>query len=666
MARLPSTPNDPLDLEVLSIPKFQREEFRSEMRADASAAVADFPSNFKALTDILSRLDCTCVLANFVYYGLQAAIDDHGRRKEMMPNILQHHAELLQAIVLTIHFPEWPGDPPTTRLEEIFDLMERLARVPLKKYVTAAHDEGDGSLAVEELLVRMRLSTQAVRNWDYYQDTITTAKKLYGPLGPRLRSRLHFDIVDLVTLASTIVSQVEDRKENHMSMLGRVMRGKTEEEQLERYYEWKSHLTGTPEAIPEALSSRSVDVKTFVISHSNLFLPEIYTFDIPTLASRSGLPAHTVERILRVLALKPGALVGSNPEHLFLDNPVWSRPIIEIGNGKFMAPLIQMVFSHLHLIVKRLTDKAEMTPKLDERRSEYLEKEIAEVLSATMPKARVSKNVKWSWQGAEYETDCLVCLDHTLLVVEAKSSRLTDEALRAAPGTLRKLTRKLVLNPSLQSARLLTVVESAKRGDADAVATCCHLDIDASDIDLVIRLSITLDDLWLMYTAELALKNAKWIPATHDLPVTMTIHNFKHVAHVLDNSIFLFHYLHERRFAQKRWNMIADEVDLLGIYLRNGLNTARVPATESDLLVLTGQSELIDRYYNARDAGFDRPKPKPHLRPLFRRIVGKLAASTPPRWTTIGRHVLSCAEYDQQKIIEKDLLNSTHKCNTSL
>ena len=624
------------------------------MRGVANAAVADFPSNFSALTDTLCRFDCASVLANFVHYGLTTAIGGDGCQQEMMPDIQQHHAELLQAIVLTIDPDEWGGEPSVNAMEEVFDGMKVLAQVPWMKYITTDVDKRDDASAVESLLVRMRLHTQGVRNWDYHQDTVATAKDLYGPLGASLRCRLGFDIVDLVTLACTIVSHTESRLNSHMDMIGRVLSERTEDEQLARYYELNPSLEGAPDAVLAALSSRPVHVEDFVTLHSSLFLPDLYTFDSPLLATASGLSVRTVDAILNALALKPGALAGSNPEHLFLYNPVWSRPVVDIGNGQFMVPLVQMVFSHLHLITKQLADDAGVINRLDERRSGYLENEIADVLKTKMRSARVSRNVKWSWQGSEFETDCLVHLDRTLLVVEAKSSRLTQEALRAAPGTLKKLVRKLVLNPSLQSARLLAVVERAKGGDADAMATCRHLRVRASDIDLVIRLSITLDDLSVMYMAEQTLKNARWIPSDHDLPVTMTIHDFKHVVHILDNPIHLFHYLYERGFVQERQNLIADEIDLLGLYLRYGLNVG-IPGEESYILSFTGQSESIDQYYNARDAGIQLHKPKPYLRPFFRKIINKLTVTKPPRWTIIGRHVLSCADYGEQKVIEKKL-----------
>ena len=656
MTKSPS-PSSSLEFSVFSVPESHRAQLRSEVEATARLAVGDFPSNLNRLTDLLKRLDSTNVLATFVFHGLWTTIDDQGRSNEAMPQILPHHAELLQAIALTNESAHWHGDPPTNEMETIFDLVEALSNVPRMKYLVDNLEKRYESKAVQDLLVRTRMNTQVVRNWDYYQDAIKTARDLYHPLARGLRRRLGFDVGDLLTLASTMKSLVEYRMERHVAMLAEVTSAPTEKERLARYYSWNPELNETPlTAVLDALESKSVEVNTVITSHSSLFLPEIYIFDISTLSTESALPATTTEAILRQLALAPGSLAGTNPEHLFLQNPVWLRPVISLGGSQFMIPLTQAIFSHLYLIVKDLAEQGRMLHQLDRRRSEYLEKEIANVLTAAIPMARIAQNKKWSWQNSVFETDCLLVLDRVILVVEAKSSRLTPDALRAAPGSLKNLIEKIVFNPSMQSERLLAVIENAKQGDKKAATVCDDLQIDPSEVDAAIRLSITLDDISVLYTAEQLLKDAKWMPSDHQLPVTMTIHDFKHVVHVLANPIFLFHYLNERYYVQKRWQtLVADELDLLGVYLRTGMNIAEIPASRSDVLVLTGESNPIDRHYNARDAGFSGKMPEPNLRPLFQEIIDKLSASRPPRWITIGRHILSSADYHQQEMIEKKL-----------
>lgn len=631
MASQGSSRDDLPHFYVHAIPESRRDVLMSELRATATAAVGDFPSHLNALTAILRRVDCTSALADFSNIWFLARMD--GQTNEIGLDVMQHHAELLQAVALTMEPAHWGGIAPAMcELEAIFAWIKVLAEAPTMNYMATARHEGTGAWAEDHLLLRMRQRTQAVRNWDYYPRSIATAKALYGPLdgslAKGLKRALGFDIVDLTVLTETIASLFMTRQNRHVPTCATAVDAHTP---LERYRE---------------------------------LLPDIYTFDVATLASSSRLSAATVNAIMSSLSLKPGALVGHRPQHLYLDNPIWLRPFIDLGTGQFLIPIIQATFSHLHLIAKRLSDEAGVIRQLDKRRSDYLEAEVADVLqglgaggtprsSVAATAAEVSKNAKWAWKGATYETDCLALLDRTLLIVEAKSSRLTREVLRAAPGSFKDLIRKVVLKPSEQSARLLALIEDARKGDAEAVAVCRGLHPDACDIDLVIRLSITLDDLSFICTAEPTLKEAQWIPPEHDLPTTMTIYDFRHVLHILDNPILLFHYLHERSFLQKIQNVLADELDLLVLYLQTGLNIGSVP--DGDLLLRASGSELIDRYYMACESGTPVAKPKPRLRPIFRRIVEKLTATRPPGWVTMGRHVLSCADYEQQETVERRL-----------
>lgn len=224
----------------------------------------------------------------------------------------------------TVDSTRWRGVPSTDEMANVLRLIEGLANVPPMKYIADSFAKRDDSRAEEELLLRMRLSTQAVRNWDYHEETISTARILYGPLAGLLKEQLGFHIDDLLKLATTMSSLVKVRTNDYATMLRNVMRTQTDEDRLARYYDWKPQLKGSPEVLLEALKSLPVDarVSTFVVSHSSFcFLPEMYTFDIPTLSMESDVPEPAIEAIFRAIALKPGALVGANPKHLFLQNP---------------------------------------------------------------------------------------------------------------------------------------------------------------------------------------------------------------------------------------------------------------------------------------------------------------------------------------------------------
>ena len=59
------------------------------------------------------------------------------------------------------------------------------------------------------------------------------------------------------------------------------------------------------------------------------------------LAGPTGVEAEIGARVLKVLSLRPAALAEANKEHLFLNNPTWTAPFVDLDGG-FFCPIPQM------------------------------------------------------------------------------------------------------------------------------------------------------------------------------------------------------------------------------------------------------------------------------------------------------------------------------------
>ncbi|GLS87572.1 hypothetical protein GCM10010873_25460 [Cypionkella aquatica] len=178
--------------------------------------------------------------------------------------------------------------------------------------------------------------------------------------------------------------------------------------------------------------------------------------------------------------------------------------------------------------------------------------------------------------------------------------------------------------------------------------------IDADRIDRIIRLSVTLDDLSVLTSAEADFKAVGWVPADHDLAPTILISDLGYIIDILDSPLPILHYLAERSFFQKAFDLLGDELDFLGLYLATGFNLAAMQR-ENIKFVPSGMSAPLDSYYTSRDAGIKLRKPKMILRPTFSRLINHLADRRPVGWTTIGLHLLACADPSEQATIERKL-----------
>lgn len=178
---------------------------------------------------------------------------------------------------------------------------------------------------------------------------------------------------------------------------------------------------------------------------------------------------------------------------------------------------------------------------------------------------------------------------------------LTAQGLRGAPDRARRHIKDLIADPSVQSARLETLIATAGGGDAAALATVRDLGLEPEDIDEVIRISVTLDDLSVLSSAESELKAAGWIPTNLELATTLNLADLACIADILPRPCQFLHYFSEHSRVQRSADIFGFELDFLGLYLATGFSLS--VAEGHDRLVITEMSQAIDRYYHNLDLG---------------------------------------------------------------
>ncbi|MGO9546731.1 MAG: hypothetical protein ACLPPF_18285 [Rhodomicrobium sp.] len=651
------TNTKPPKLEMSSFSIADHDTFSRTLKESAQHSVDDFPKTLENLKDLFRDREPTGIVASVAMYSLWRFVDAQGRHQKSPMRLEQHHVELLQAILLMIPAEEWGLKPVTADvMQAVYDYMPKLAATFLSQRLLAAeHDADEVTKTILSLQERIRLHTQAVRNWGYYSDVIAISKELYSPLDSAFSEKIGFGISELIDVMAHVVKEFERRTNNHWSVLRKVLHGKTVRQMVRLYFKYVPDLVGTPEALiasfPPGVEREGVI--SFIMQHFDLRLSEKATFTPDEVAALSGHPKDTVTKILGAVSRPKGGLLAVKPEHVFLSNPVWTSPGIDLGDRFFFA-LPQAVLSHIHGVARRLAEATGITERLERVRARYLESKLEATLRRALPTAAIKAGVTWDVSGEQGETDFLALIDRIVVIAEAKSHRLTPEGLRGAPDRVKRHIQDLVLQPSLQSARFETFINAAKNGDIAAQELMKKLGIDARKIDRVIRLSVTLDDLSVLSSAEGDFKKAGWIPPDHHLAPTIPIADLICVTDILDNPILLLHYLAERAYFQKAFKLLGDELDFLGLYLSTGFNIAGLES-HTGLFSPSGMSAPIDRYYDSRDAGVRIPKPQAALQPLFRSIIDRLSDRRPQGWVTGGLHLLGSADPSEQLAIEHSL-----------
>lgn len=625
----------------------------------AQAQAEAFPERIAQLLALLRKCYPPHLLGVLAGWGLTATVSSEGVSETAgMAGLQQHQVEILQALTLTIPWEAWGRDPAGP--EDVMAAIEATDDVAnafhQRRLLEDADDASDDARYARGLIEKLRLHTQYVRNWGYHAEVVEISTALYSGMDEALARHHGFTAGQLIAIAKAAHDLVEARLSARMDLLRKILRADTRQRLIRQFFARWPYIEGDSEAMIAAIPKDATvaAVRSHLIDLGNLTTMTTMDVTLEAVAEASGLELDRVRRGLEALSLAPGELANADVEHFFMGNPVWSRPLMRMDE-RFFCPLPQAFFSHIHPIFRRLIEEAGAIADLPVVRKTFLETRCANVMAAALPGAQQRVNVEWYVEATRYETDVLAKIDRTFVIVEAKGAALSPAGLRGGPGRVKRHVEELIVAPSVQSARLEGLIRRAAAGDEAARTVLAPFDLDFTEVDAVVRISVTLDDFSILASSVPELKGAGWVDADFDLGCTVNIADFTVIADILAASPTRFvHYFHERERVQQSLPVMADELDFLGFYLDNSFHH---PALELDRirLAIPGLSAAIDRFYNNRDAGVAVPKPVPKIRPYFARLIAKMEERRAPGWLAIGCDLLRTFSVENQAGIERRL-----------
>ena len=603
----------------------------------------------------LRRYQPLLLLSQMSFYGLTVAVDETVGITKLDSDykIFPFHVELLQALSLQIGPGELPSDPFSPQvLTEVRDQVKLLCDAHNFRQLDPADvdlPEEDKTVALAQHM--MRGATQAVRNWGYHSQIKRIARELYHSFDETLLEARGFSVSDVLDVFEAMVTKVESEQTAHLNALVSLFSSSGTDKRLliENYHE----LLGLDkEQAGQFLKHVDVEetpwegVRSMVVGHYGLRLPHVYTFPASVLAESLGLDEEKVNAILAEYALPWGALSDYQTERLHLSNPVWNNPLVRLGDRQYFCALPAGFFSFVIPCIEAVLSP--FSASVSGRRAEYLESKVAEIVEKRFADSVIKRNLKWTEDGTTYETDLIAFIDSFALVIECKSGKVTPPALRGAPDRLRKHIQELLIDPNLQSLRLKKRLEflSSHPNVADPIRE--NIGYDLGKVRKVVRVSVCLEVFGLIQSSLTQLEDTGWLPAGFKPCPTMNVADFETLFDILEHPVQILHYLMKRESIEASVGYLADELDLLGLYLTTLLDIGHVePEAE---FTLTDMSAPLDTYYNSLDAGVPLSKPRPAISPLFASIFSQLEQHGAARWTEIGVALSMFSPDDQNRI----------------
>ncbi len=597
------------------------------------------------------------MLAHFAYYDRALfEIQQGGSYKPL----LQHSVEFFQAYFLTVPIAELPVrfTPPDVimRLNETLrGLHETFPLLGIHKVGSAE----DSSAKTHELLAQhMRIHTHGVRNAGYYQQVMRHLRGIFGPLDGDFVSTTGVKLSALVTMCENILKLAEQRL-NARSKIFQSINEHTVEEVVRSYCSASNLAEEYQGALLRECIEHKADVggaRARCIHDADLRLAQLYWFGLSDFVSAYPEPIHE-DKLLDILlkwSYPPTGLLGHNQDFLFLDNPVWARPMVQVGPREFFWPMPELFHSFGIEMLENLIqgDEKRLKRYHDRIRPNYLEDQVEHLCKQTFPAADVYRGLSWQdAAGREGETDVLVLVDAIALIIECKSGRITKQARRGAPERLRTEVRKLIEDAAKQSQRfgelLLSTVNTIAVQDRNGAT---H-QINADKLLKAVKLNITLDFFGPVGCEVRAMLDAGLIdPAVATSP-TMPLVHFEEVLHMVETPVERLHYLARRAEIERNIELMADEEDFIALYLATGFNLGELEFQEKTRLMVSPLSEDLEPYLKAFHAGADATKPRRRYTQWWSQLLERLERNTFSNWT-LAAFVLLDVRHDQQREFE--------------
>lgn len=285
--------------------------------------IDDFPNQLNKVESILSSIDPFLAISMLKTYGLMGSIDEKGRFKSYKgEKFNQSHVELFQAFALKISPENISYDFPTPdNIQTLFEILESLAEsYHLRRLSEFGQDMPNDEQGVKLVQEELRLHTQVVRNWGYLSNVISITKRLCAPIDEVFAKIAGLRATELIDFFYYLIRRIERQISNHHKKISATFRANTIKEMLDEYHKAFPYLVDSRELMLKLASDNEISLeamKAMMLSHSDLSLTNIYSFDIKTIADETKLNALNIKTALSLLSIKTGELSASNSEHFF-------------------------------------------------------------------------------------------------------------------------------------------------------------------------------------------------------------------------------------------------------------------------------------------------------------------------------------------------------------
>jgi hypothetical protein len=633
-----------LEHPLRDLPEIERKRIWAEA---TEAAEKEWTESLKALDELIRRCAPVELLTHFAYYDLLHH-DLYGDKSEYEP-AKQHNVELLQALFLTVPESEIVNETPTPRDKlDANRLLKTAGMAFMHKRIGRANPE-----TIELVREKARVYTQTWRHSGDLDTVVRKLRDLFTPFDDDLESSRGVSFSQLIAIGESYTLAVQEKLNWCREGLSKVARASIADEMIDafskhfhlddNYTQWFYNQVKTGDLTLDQL-------KPFLLGYSEVFFRDIFILDLVELVPKLPQPVNIskLAEALEQWCLPPGSLCGQNVEHLFLNNPVWTQPLMRLSQERYFWPIVLSFMSFGVELLERFFEENELLKrKYFQRRSSYLEERVSALTCQIAPGSTCYRNLKWTAEetGREYETDVLILVDRHALIVECKSGKI-DPSARRGGDRLRHEIGRLIKEPTEQGWRFAELLKAAKEPLTIMYGEGTVATIDRQRILRITRLNVTLDSFGLLACDHKTLEEAGVVNEQIPAAVTMSLLDLDRLLYLVESPSERLHYLHRREQVEGIYQLVGDEMDLLAYYFSTAFTLWPVDTTT--LLLFSGMSDELDPFFYNRATGGPRKVPRLKREKWWTDILGRAEELRFDGWTEVG-FVLLCFPIELQQ-----------------
>ncbi|SCY29165.1 hypothetical protein [Nitrosospira sp. Nsp13] len=618
-----------------------------------------FETLLPQITELVARIDPLHTLSLMATYGLMGASNEQGNLKSSSwnPKVQQGHIEFLQALCLRKKLELSKEFPEPSSIQLLFDWLPDLFSAyhqmrlgsPVAAETENSSKYGAGFIPVQEF---MRAHTAVVRNWGYFGNVTRISRELLSRVDDDYERLAGMKLSKIVDIFEGLVRRHERKINEHQKKVHSALSLRTKEAMLEKFFA-TFELRGAVDDFRTRLASPRItyeQAKWELLPWSDRFIGPALIITNQEIAEEFGLDLKAVDILTNRISLAFSDLAEEDPENFFLDNPVWLRPLIYMQKDCYLCALPQTLLSFMLPIADELLIPFDgLQTKLSNVRAIFLEDEVGRLFETAFPSCIKHRGFKWKEGSQQFESDLVIRFDTTVILVEAKSGRVSWPALRGAPSRLIEHIRKLIVEPSDQSGRLAQRLEKdiARLKNNETPTLGFPLPMDG--VTCVVRLSVMLHDFATIQSVPSMLADTGVLKNVYPLAPCMSLADLDVMLDLLETPYLRLHYLRRRAELLMSLRTIGDELDMLGMYLDTAMNLGTIQ-NKDKTIIISGYSAKIDRFYSLRDESRPSKKPKPNISQWFKSLCEQLEERARPGWSEIACALLSIAPIDQTKV----------------